>query len=203
MFQHLCPGDLQSHTSKRSLQLTLQSCPSSHSFGARPVAVKANKVLLHDLSDHLTPYPEASPDTLPVVQKVPGTNAEQCSATAAQAWALQKQLVADLLAQGQSEGLAGHLVLVQHTPVFTLGSGSSLQHLGFDPDDSPHPLYRTERGGEVTYHGPGQLVAYPILNLRAFRPDLHWYLRSLEEVVIRYDAHVHVWACVLAACACT
>ena len=91
----------------------------------------------------------------------------------------------DLLSQGQPTGLAGHLVLVQHPPVFTLGSGSSLQHLGFDPDDPPHPLYRTERGGEVTYHGPGQMVAYPVLNLRAFRPDLHWYLRGLEEVIIR------------------
>lgn len=103
-----------------------------------------------------------------------------------QGWALQKELVASLVASsGTEEGPAGHLLLLQHQPVYTLGSGSSLQHLGFDPEDPPHPLHRTERGGEVTYHGPGQLVAYPILDLRAFQTDLHWYLRSLEEVVIR------------------
>ena len=44
-------------------------------------------------------------------------------------------------------------------------------------------------GGEVTYHGPGQLVVYPIINLRLFEQDLHWYLRSLEEVVIRCTGH--------------
>ncbi|KAJ4913621.1 Plastidial lipoyltransferase 2 [Raphanus sativus] len=54
------------------------------------------------------------------------------------------------------------------------------------PDtDAPFDVYRTERGGEVTYHGPGQLVMYPIINLRNHEMDLHWYLRTLEEVVIR------------------
>ncbi len=75
--------------------------------------------------------------------------------------------------------------MIQHPAVYTLGSGSSLDHLGFSPSNPPFPLFRTERGGEVTYHGPGQLVAYPILNLRCFNQDLHWYLRSLEEVIIR------------------
>lgn len=81
---------------------------------------------------------------------------------------------------------------MQHAPVYTLGSGSSLQHLGFSPEAPPFPLFRTERGGEVTYHGPGQLVAYPIINLRHFTQDLHWYLRGLEETIIR-------WACYLVA----
>ncbi|MCO5581224.1 hypothetical protein L7F22_035102 [Adiantum nelumboides] len=70
-------------------------------------------------------------------------------------------------------------------PVYTLGTRSSEEYLLFDKDKPPCDLYRTERGGEVTYHGPGQLVIYPILNLRHFQMDLHWYLRSLEEVVIR------------------
>ncbi|XP_042478583.1 octanoyltransferase LIP2p2, chloroplastic-like isoform X3 [Macadamia integrifolia] len=51
--------------------------------------------------------------------------------------------------------------------------------------NAPYDVYRTERGGEVTFHGPGQLVMYPILNLRYHKMDLHWYLRALEEVVIR------------------
>ena len=45
-------------------------------------------------------------------------------------------------------------------------------------------MHRTERGGEATYHGPGQIVLYPIVNLRDHEPDLHWYMRSLEEVAI-------------------
>ncbi|CAL8468759.1 g8299 [Coccomyxa elongata] len=99
--------------------------------------------------------------------------------------------MADLLPGGKAHDVvAGLLLLVQHPPVYTLGSGSSLNHLGFDPASPPHPLFRTERGGEVTYHGPGQLVVYPIINLRRFQPDLHWYLRSLEEVIIRALAEV-------------
>ena len=77
------------------------------------------------------------------------------------------------------------ILLLQHPPVFTLGSGSTLANLKFDPANPPAPLFRTERGGEVTAHSPGQLVAYPILDLRNHQQDLHWYLRSLEEVIIR------------------
>lgn len=77
------------------------------------------------------------------------------------------------------------LLLLQHPAVYTLGAGSTTDHLLFDPESPPHPLHRTERGGEVTYHGPGQLVMYPIMNLKQHIPDMHWYLRCLEEVVIR------------------
>lgn len=66
------------------------------------------------------------------------------------------------------------LLILQHGPVYTLGTGSTLDNLRFPLDRPPFPLYRTERGGEVTYHGPGQLVAYPILNLRHHSTDLHW-----------------------------
>jgi lipoyl(octanoyl) transferase len=77
------------------------------------------------------------------------------------------------------------LLLLEHPPVYTLGQGSRLDFLKFDPDCAPYELYRIERGGEVTYHCPGQLVGYPILNLRYYKQDLHWYLRQLEEVILR------------------
>ncbi|WP_448564337.1 lipoyl(octanoyl) transferase LipB [Trichothermofontia sp.] len=77
------------------------------------------------------------------------------------------------------------LFLLEHPPVYTLGQGASSAYLNFTPEAAPFPIHRIERGGEVTYHGPGQLVGYPILNLRRYRMDLHWYLRQLEEVIIQ------------------
>lgn len=77
------------------------------------------------------------------------------------------------------------LLLLEHPPVYTLGQGATLEFLKFDPEISSAELHRVERGGEVTYHCPGQLVGYPILNLQRHQPDLHWYLRQLEEVVIQ------------------
>lgn len=80
------------------------------------------------------------------------------------------------------------VLMVQHPPVVTLGTGSTADNLKFDPDapGAPFPVHRTERGGEATYHGPGQLVIYPIINLQDghHRPDLHWYMRSLEDVAV-------------------
>jgi lipoyl(octanoyl) transferase len=77
------------------------------------------------------------------------------------------------------------LILLEHPPVYTLGQGATLDNLKFDPDNSDYQVHRIERGGEVTYHGPGQLVGYPILNLRRHQTDLHWYLRQLEEVLLK------------------
>jgi lipoyl(octanoyl) transferase len=77
------------------------------------------------------------------------------------------------------------LILLEHPPVYTLGQGSNSDFLKFDIDKSQYNVQRIERGGEVTYHCPGQLVGYPILNLQRYRKDLHWYLRQLEEVIIR------------------
>ena len=74
--------------------------------------------------------------------------------------------------------------ILQHQTCYTLGRGASEEHLHFDPADPPAPLYRIDRGGEVTHHLPGQLVAYPVLDLRRRTPDLHWYLRQLEQVVL-------------------
>ncbi|GBG63396.1 hypothetical protein CBR_g38019 [Chara braunii] len=87
--------------------------------------------------------------------------------------------------EGHGYGFSDTIIILQHAPTYTMGAASSDRYLKFDPDDSKFVLHRTERGGEVTYHGPGQLVAYPILDLRKHNKDLHWYLRSLEEVIIR------------------
>lgn len=104
----------------------------------------------------------------------------------AKAWSWQKSIVDERKAQiERNEDLADTLIILQHQPVYTLGTGSSEENLHFDIKNAPFELYRTERGGEVTYHGPGQLVMYPIVNLRYHKMDLHWYLRSLEEVIIR------------------
>jgi lipoyl(octanoyl) transferase len=98
------------------------------------------------------------------------------------AWQWQRSLVAK---RREDNDLQDVLILLEHPPVYTLGQGSSLEFLKFDPAQSSHLLCRTERGGEVTYHCPGQVVGYPILNLRYYQQDLHWYLRQLEEVLIR------------------
>ncbi len=75
--------------------------------------------------------------------------------------------------------------LLEHPPVYTLGTGSDIKFIKFNLDKTDKEVYRIERGGEVTYHCPGQLVGYPILNLRYYRQDLHWYLRQLEEVILQ------------------
>jgi len=82
----------------------------------------------------------------------------------------------------------GILILLQHSPVFTIGKSGgrenllaneeTLRRLGID-------VYDTTRGGNITYHGPGQIVAYPIFSLKKWKMDLPWFVTSLEEVVIR------------------
>ncbi|CAI9777806.1 unnamed protein product [Fraxinus pennsylvanica] len=67
-------------------------------------------------------------------------------------------------------------------PVYTLGTDSSEEFLNFDIKNAPFDSHRTERGGEVTFHVPGQLVMYPIINLKYHKMDLHWYLRALERL---------------------
>ena len=81
--------------------------------------------------------------------------------------------------------LTAALMLLEHPPVYTLGQGANPDFLKFDPAQTEWQVCRVERGGEVTYHCPGQLVGYPILNLTHYQKDLHWYLRQLEEVLIR------------------
>lgn len=98
-----------------------------------------------------------------------------------QAWEYQRSLVEERV---NDPSLNGILILLEHPPVYTLGTGSTLDFLNFDPQAGEFEIHRIERGGEVTYHCPGQLVGYPILNLRYYQQDLHWYLRQLEAVII-------------------
>jgi lipoyl(octanoyl) transferase len=98
-----------------------------------------------------------------------------------EAWQLQQHLVKTLQ---QDHTHPDVLIVLEHPAVYTLGTGSSLEFVKFDLQNSAIALHRTERGGEVTYHTLGQIVIYPILNLRNYRQDLHWYLRQLEEVII-------------------
>lgn len=82
------------------------------------------------------------------------------------------------------------IIILEHDPVYTLGTASDPTFIhgynsdGMNGDESNVPIVRIERGGEVTYHGPGQLVVYPILDLRGYKQDVHWYMRALEEVIV-------------------
>ena len=98
----------------------------------------------------------------------------------------QRSLVAERV---ERLNLDDVLILLEHPPVYTLGTGSTTDFLKFDPQVSEFEIHRIERGGEVTYHCPGQLVGYPIINLRYYQQDLHWYLRQLETVIINTVAN--------------
>ena len=80
-----------------------------------------------------------------------------------------------------------HLVFVEHNSVYTLGKSGEINNLLInqkDLDNKKIKFYKTNRGGDITYHGPGQIVCYPILDLDNFFTDIHKYLRFLEETII-------------------
>lgn len=80
-----------------------------------------------------------------------------------------------------------HLLFVEHNPVYTLGKSGDVSHVLIEEKDREEKgieFFKINRGGDITFHGPGQLVAYPILDLEHFKTDLGWYLRNLEEVII-------------------
>lgn len=106
-------------------------------------------------------------------------------------WDLQRRL----WTQRYRGEISDTLLLLEHRPVVTLGRNAHREHLLLDESaftDRAVEVVEVDRGGDVTYHGPGQLVAYWIFDLRAWRQDVHQYLRQIEEVVIRSLARFEI-----------
>src|ERR1700686_3984772 len=106
----------------------------------------------------------------------------------AEAYALQRRVVA----ARKAEAIQDVLLLCQHPHVITQGRNGKREHLLAGEQvlrKKGVEFYETSRGGDVTYHGPGQMVGYPILNLAAIRRDVVWYVRMLEEVMIRASSN--------------
>ena len=105
-------------------------------------------------------------------------------------WELQRHIQEHLIKAKRSDpqAPAEHvLLLVEHPPVYTLGKSGDEQNLLADEAALAArgaSFHRVDRGGDITYHGPGQIVGYPLLDLERFKTDIHWYLRNLEEMVI-------------------
>ena len=93
----------------------------------------------------------------------------------------------DLQIQFQEKVLKGFeqdtLFLVEHEPVYTLGKNANKNNL-LKTKSSDVKVYNVERGGDITYHGPGQLVGYPILNLNNYKKNIAWFMRTLELILI-------------------
>lgn len=112
-----------------------------------------------------------------------------------QAWKCQESLFSQTVQQkvenrkqNQQQPTTNYLLFCQHPPVYTLGKSGRAEHLLLSEAELQvlgAQFYRINRGGDITYHGPGQLVGYPILDLDHFFTDIHRYLRLLEEAVIR------------------
>jgi lipoyl(octanoyl) transferase len=116
------------------------------------------------------------------------------------AWDYQESLLRKnvaLKAQAKEDGTAAnadgtntrhYLLFVEHPPVYTLGKSGDIDHVLISPDERQQrgiDFYHTNRGGDITFHGPGQIVGYPILDLEKFYTDIGRFLRELEEVIIR------------------
>ena len=111
----------------------------------------------------------------------------------AEAYALQKRIVA----ARKADAIGDVLLLCEHTHVITQGRNGKREHLLVSEDvlrQRNLEFYETSRGGDVTYHGPGQLVGYPILQLGAIRKDVVWYVRMLEAAMIRTTAEFGICA---------
>jgi len=105
-----------------------------------------------------------------------------------QAWDYQTELQQETIKQKRAgnDTVQNHLLFCEHNPVYTLGKSGSPDHLLINIEEqSEFEYFKINRGGDITYHGPGQLTVYPIFDLEQFFTDVHRYVRSLEEVVIQ------------------
>lgn len=107
-----------------------------------------------------------------------------------QAWDMQEDLLLSNVTK-KGSGLASntehHLLFVEHPPVYTLGKSGHMEHVlisEVEREEKGIAFFKTNRGGDITFHGPGQLVGYPIFDLEKFYTDIGKYLRNLEEVII-------------------
>jgi len=101
-----------------------------------------------------------------------------------QAFELQKRLVE----MRSNNTINDTLILLEHPPVFTITKNASLNNILASPDELKEKgisICKTDRGGDITYHGPGQLVGYPIMDLKEHGKDLHKYIRNIEEMIIK------------------
>ncbi len=106
-------------------------------------------------------------------------------------WCLQDKMVKKRIA-GEAKDT---LILVEHSPVITLGKRAKKEEVLVSPERLSKKgitVLPVDRGGKVTFHGPGQLVVYPILNLTLIKKDVHWYIRNLERVIIRSLARLQI-----------
>ena len=94
-------------------------------------------------------------------------------------WDFQKEIQAKLIAGKVDDTL----LMVEHDPVYTLGKNANENHL-LQSHDQSVDVFNIDRGGDITFHGPGQLVVYPILNLSNYKKSVSWYIRTLEQIII-------------------
>ncbi|HLO81647.1 MAG TPA: lipoyl(octanoyl) transferase LipB [Chitinophagaceae bacterium] len=120
-----------------------------------------------------------------------------------EAWDLQEQLLRDNIGLKAAARAAGdtdpstvqtthHFLFVEHPHVYTLGKSGDISNVLISEEDRASlgiSFFHTNRGGDITYHGPGQIVGYPIIDLEKYYTDIGRYLRNLEEVIIRVMAH--------------
>ena len=94
-------------------------------------------------------------------------------------WSLQKKMQQQRI----NERIEDTVILVEHEPVYTLGKNANENHL-LQSRDRSVDVYNVERGGDITFHGPGQLVGYPIIDLSDYKKSVDWYMRMLEQLTI-------------------